>query len=97
MVEIYCESIKDLLSVGPGSTDLSVQHDKELGTIIAGATKVCCLSDTKQAQHWHMWCNVFHCRPLLRKQRIFSNLYFTCFVLNAHMRRRLRCNAGLHP
>ena len=41
MVEFCCESIKDLLSDGPGSTSLALQHDKELGTIIAGATKVC--------------------------------------------------------
>lgn len=40
MVEICCESIKDLLSNGPGSTNLAVQYDKELGTTIAGATKV---------------------------------------------------------
>ena len=40
VVEIYCESIKDLLSEGPGSTGLSVQQDKTFGIIIAGATKV---------------------------------------------------------
>lgn len=40
VVEIYCESIKDLLTNGPGSTNLAVQQDKELGIIIAGATKV---------------------------------------------------------
>ena len=45
VVEIYCESIKDLLSDGPGSTSLAVQQDKELGIIIAGATKVCCLGN----------------------------------------------------
>ena len=41
VVEIYCESIKDLLSDGPGSTNLAVQQDKELGIIIAGAARVC--------------------------------------------------------
>jgi hypothetical protein len=40
VVEIYCESIKDLLCSDPGSTSLSVQQDKEHGIIIAGATKV---------------------------------------------------------
>ena len=44
VVEIYCESIKDLLSDGPGSTGLAVQQDKELGIVIAGATKVHALS-----------------------------------------------------
>ena len=41
MVEIYCEPIKDLLSTGPlgGSASLAVQQDKELGIVIAGATK----------------------------------------------------------
>ena len=41
VVEIYCERIKDLLSNGPlgGSASLAVQQDKELGIVIAGATK----------------------------------------------------------
>lgn len=43
VVEIYCESIKDLLSEGPGSTGLSVQQDKTFGIIVAGATKVWCI------------------------------------------------------
>ncbi|CAL5227935.1 g10982 [Coccomyxa viridis] len=42
MVEIFCESIRDLLSDGPGSTSWcpAVQRGKELGTIIARATEV---------------------------------------------------------
>ena len=46
VVEIYCESIKDLLSEGPGSTGLSVQQDKTFGIIIAGATKVWYLTES---------------------------------------------------
>ncbi len=51
MVEIYCESIKDLLSDSPGSTSLAVQQDKELGIIIAGATKVQPLSLAEHCNH----------------------------------------------
>ncbi len=50
MVEIHNESIKDLLSKGPGSTSLAVQQDKELGTTIAGATKVCSLYNAQPAE-----------------------------------------------
>ena len=41
MVEIYCESIKDLLSDDPCSGSLTVQQDREHGIIIAGALRVC--------------------------------------------------------
>ncbi len=47
VVEIYCESIKDLLSDGSGSISLAVQQDKEAGIVSAGAFKVCFRSDAK--------------------------------------------------
>ena len=45
VVEIYNESINDLLSNGHATNSLAVQQDNELGITFAGATKVSFLSN----------------------------------------------------
>lgn len=62
VVEIYCESIKDLLCSDPGSTSLSVQQDKEHGIIIAGAAKMCqscrsCSNVQRNSISHHCFCD----------------------------------------
>ncbi len=66
VVEIYCESIKDLLSDGPSSASLAVQQDKELGTIISGATKACSQCGAEDPSHLpaHCSCPVNHASML---------------------------------
>ena len=76
MVEIYCEVIKDLLSISPGGASLAVQQDREHGLIIAGAVKVgsfhmngetlaTALPVTDAARLDQYWCCVGDCSILI--------------------------------